>query len=97
MGAGLMSEGRILAAASTLGLLVGGRWRRPLPVLGHELVELLLVLGVAQPIQEFAELGLLVLKPPQGFHAVLVEGAVAAAGRAEAEAEPAPLHAATHP
>src|SRR3954447_11495793 len=91
-----MPEGWMLAAASAL-RLVGGRRRRSLLVLRHELVELFLVLRVAQAVQEFAELGLLVLETPQGFHAVFVEGAVPAGGRSEAEAEPAPLHAAAHP
>ena len=45
---------------------------------GHELVELGLVLGVAQALEELAELALLLLEPVQGFRAILVEGAVAA-------------------
>src|SRR6202044_2949726 len=64
-------------------------------MLRHELVELFLVLGVAQPIEEFAELLLLVLKPPQRLHAVVVEGAVAARRRPEGEATA--LHAIAHP
>ena len=51
------------------------------------MVELFLVLGVTQAVEEILELDLLFLEPPQGFDAVLVEGAVAAGGRAEAEAE----------
>src|ERR1700733_1994202 len=67
-------------------------------MLRHELVELFLVLGVTQPIEEILEFGLLFLEAPQGFHAVLVEGAVAARGRSEAaEGEAASLHATTHP
>src|SRR5439155_27163305 len=55
-------------------------------------------LGVAQAIEEIFELDLLFLEPAQGFHAVLVEGAVAAGRRAEAEAaKAADLHAVTHP
>src|SRR5205807_560068 len=80
---------------SGLGLTVLGRWGRTLPMLGHELVELFLVLGVTQAIEEIPEFGLLLLEPPQGFHAVLVEGAVAARGRTERKA--AALHAIAHP
>lgn len=64
-------------------------------MLRHELVELFLVLGVAQPVQEIPEFGLLFFQAPQGFHAVFVEGAVAAGGRSEAET--AALHAVLHP
>src|SRR3982074_562688 len=82
---------------SSLGLAVRGR-RRTLPMLGHELIELFLVLGVPQALQEFLKFGLLLLKAPQRFHAVFVEGAVAARGRAKAaEAEAAALHAIAHP
>src|ERR1700761_1316340 len=70
-------------------------------MLGHELVELFLVLGVTQTIEEILELVLLVLEAPQRFHAVFVEGSVAAGGRVEAakttEAKSAPLHATAHP
>src|SRR4249920_1808749 len=66
-------------------------------VLRHELVELFLVLGVAQAIEEIPELDLLLFEAPQRFGAVLVEGAVAARGRTKAEAgEAATLHAAAH-
>ena len=65
-------------------------------VLRHELIELFLVLGVTQPIEEVAEFGLLFLKAPQRFHAVFVEGAVAARGRTEA-AKAAALHVIAHP
>src|ERR1700676_3503509 len=71
------------------------RRRRTLPVLRHELVELFLVLGVTQAIEEIPEFGLLFLKAPQGLHAVLVEGAVAARGRTEWKA--AALHVVAHP
>src|SRR5260370_26134278 len=64
-------------------------------MLGHELVELFLVLGVTQAIEEIAEFGLLFLEPPQGFHAVLVKGTVAAGGRTERKA--AALHSIAHP
>src|SRR6266851_1731973 len=80
-----------------LGLAIRGRRRRRAgPMLRHELVELFLVLGVTQAIEEIPELGLLFLEAPQGFHAVFVEGAVAARGRT-AETEAATLHAAAHP
>ena len=46
--------------------------------LGHELVEFRLVLGVAQPFEEFEELALLVLEPAQCLGAVFVERAIAA-------------------
>ena len=58
-------------------------------MLRHELVELFLVLGVAQAIEEIAEFGLLLFEAPQRFHAVFVEGAIAARGRTEtAEVKP---------
>src|SRR3984885_8107662 len=81
----------------TLRLTVGGRgWTRA--VLGHELVELFLVLGVTQPIEEILEFGLLLLKALQRFDAVFVEGAVTARGRTEAaEVEAAALHVVAHP
>src|SRR3954452_2573499 len=71
-------------------------------MLGHELVELFLVLGVAQAVEEILELDLLFLEAAQGFDAVFVEGAVAARGRAKAEATafhaaPHPLHLVLHP
>ena len=65
-------------------------------MLRHELVELFLVLGVAQAIEKILEFGLLLLEALQGFHAVFVEGAVAARGRT-AEAEAAALHPVAHP
>src|SRR4051812_14257414 len=80
---------------STL-LLVGRRRGRARLVLRHELVELFLVLGVTQTVEEVLELDLLLLEPLQRLGAVFVEGAVAARGRAEAEAETAALHAAAH-
>jgi len=64
-------------------------------VLRHERVELFLVLGVAQAIEEIAEFDLFFLKAPQRLHAVVVEGAVAARGRAETKSTA--LHAAAHP
>src|SRR4051812_42060026 len=80
---------------STL-LLVGRRRGRACLVLRHELVELFLVLGVTQTVEEVLELDLLLLEPLQCLGAVLVKGAVAARGRAEAKAETVALHAAAH-
>src|SRR5580692_10857065 len=54
-----------------------GRLRAVAPV-GHELVELGLVLGHTQALEEFAKLALLVLETAQRLGAVVVEGAVAA-------------------
>jgi hypothetical protein len=67
-------------------------------MLRHELVELFLVLGVTQPIEEIAKFALLFLEPSQRFHAVFVKRAIAAGGRTEsAERKTAPLHAIAHP
>src|ERR1700759_3702460 len=69
-------------------------------MLRHERIELFLVLGVAQAIEEILELDLLLLKPPQRIRAVFVEGAIAARGRAEAEAAAIGLpgiHVVAHP
>src|SRR3979490_2665601 len=86
-----------LTFRSGLRLAVGGRGRTLL-VLRHELVELFLVLGVAQAIEEIPEFGLLFLETLQRFDAVFVEGAVAARGRTEtAEAKTTALHATAHP
>src|SRR5690625_383142 len=46
--------------------------------LRHELVELGLVLGLPQALEEIEELLLLFLEPPQRLFAILIEGAVAA-------------------
>src|SRR6185312_6281834 len=86
-----------VSKSSALLRLVVRRGRARL-VLRHEGVELFLVLGVAQAIEEIPELDLLFLEPAQGFHAVLVEGAVAAGGLAETKAaKAAAFHAVTHP
>lgn len=45
-------------------------------MLRHEGVELFLVLGVAQTIEEVLEFGLLFLETAQRLHAVIIEGAV---------------------
>src|SRR5258708_11480550 len=66
-------------------------------MLRHELVELFLVLGVTQAIEEVLEFGLLLLEAAQRFHAVFVESAVAARGRPETAEEHAALHARPHP
>src|SRR6478609_9219540 len=82
---------------SALRLAVRGR-RRPLAVLRHELIELFLVLGVAEPIQEILEFDLLLLEATQRLHAVFVESAVAARRRPETrEAEAVALHPVAHP
>jgi len=60
-----------------LGLTILGRGRAR-PMLRHELVELFLVLGVAQAVEEVPEFGLFLFEAPQGFRAVFVERAVAA-------------------
>src|SRR5205085_1599523 len=73
---------RLQPSTSRLGLTVRGR-RRTLFMLCHELVELFLVLGVTQAIEEIAEFALLFFQPPEGFHAVLIERAVAARRRTE--------------
>src|ERR1700761_6774557 len=81
-------------------MVVRRRRRRTGAVLRHERIELFLVLGVAQAIEEILELDLLLLEPPQRIGAVLVEGAIATRGRAEAEAAAVGLprlHVAAHP
>src|SRR3954454_7209992 len=77
-------------------LLIGRRRGGARLVLRHELVELFLVLGVTQTVEEVLELDLLLLEALQRLGAVFVEGAVAARGRAKAEAEATALHAAAH-
>src|SRR4249920_820577 len=83
--------------SDTSALVLVVRRGRTLLVLRHELVELVLVLGVAQPIEEFLEFDLLLLEALQRLDAVFVEGAVAAGRRAEAEPKTAAFHAAAHP
>src|SRR4051812_49137127 len=68
----------VAAVGSALRLTVLGRRGRPLPMLGHELIELFLILGMAQTIEKIPEFGLLFLKAPQRFHAVFIEGPIAA-------------------
>jgi hypothetical protein len=63
--------------SSALRLTILGR-RRTRPLLRHEGVELFLVLGVTQAVEEIPEFGLLLLEAPQGLRAVFIEGAVAA-------------------
>src|SRR4051794_10565962 len=62
-------------AYSVLRRRVRGRAIAPL---SHELVELRLVLGHAQTIQEVMEFALFVLEPPERFGPILVERAIAA-------------------
>ena len=57
------------------------RRRRALAQFGHELVELSLVLGEAQPVQEGAKLLLLFFQPAKCLHTIFIEGAVAAGRR----------------
>src|SRR2546430_9481620 len=60
-------------------------WRRRVvgaAAVGHELVELRLVLGLTQAVQKFEEIALLVLEATQGLAAVFVEGGVTARGLA---------------
>src|SRR5579862_1648419 len=66
--------------------------------LGHELVKLRLVLGVAQSVEKRQELALLVFQAPQRLLAVIVERAIAAGGRLPWPPPPLsmPLHA-VHP
>src|SRR4051812_44506472 len=89
-------KAELQVTASALRLVV--RRGRARLVLRHECIELFLVLGVAQAVEEIPELDLLLFKALQGLGAVLVEGAVAARLRTEAaEAEATALHAAAHP
>jgi hypothetical protein len=48
--------------------------------LGHELVELGLVLGVTQTVEKLLELALFFFEASQSFDAVFVKGVVAARG-----------------
>ena len=83
----LAPEATSASSALRLGIV---RRRRTRAVLRHELVELFLVLGVAQAVEEVAEFDLLFLEPAQRVGAVFVEGAVAArsAGRTESRGAP---------
>ena len=58
--------------------MLGGLFGRPVAPVGHELIEFRLVLGLAQALQEVAELALLIFEAPQRLGPVFVEGAVAA-------------------
>src|SRR5260370_7873739 len=62
--------------AGSLGLRRGRRGR--IAPLSHELVELGLVLGHAQALQEFTEFALLLFQPLQRIGTVFIESAVAA-------------------
>src|SRR5438270_4430058 len=73
---------------------------RPIAPFVHELVELGLVLGVTQAIQEALELGLLFLEPLQRLLAVFVKGAIAArwaVGATAFHAGAKALHLVLHP
>src|SRR5690606_5707031 len=74
--------------------------RRTVAPLGHEGIELGLVLGEAKPLQERLELALLFFQSPQGVVAVFIEGRVAARrgpeGRTAAETGTA-AHLRAHP
>src|SRR6185295_7262091 len=96
---GITPEAECLSRGRTSALLrLVVRRGRTLLVLRHELVELFLVLGVTQALEEILELDLLFFETLQGFGSVLVEGSVAARRLTEAEAaETATLHAAAHP
>src|SRR5438093_9812267 len=72
---------KTLCASALLRLVV--RRGRTRLVLRHELVELFLVLGVTQAVEEILEFDLLFLEPLQGFHAVLVKCPVAGRGLTE--------------
>src|SRR5215831_10464161 len=76
------SRGREYPSVGLLrGLGRSARFRRPIAPFRHELVELGLVLGVPQAVEEIADLALLLFESPQGLGAVLVEGTVAAGRR----------------
>ena len=59
----------------------------PVAALGHELIELGLVLGEAQPVQELTELALLVFQPAQGLGAIFVEAGCRSRGPRATAAE----------
>src|SRR5262245_42096276 len=74
--------------------------RRPVAALGHELIELGLVLGEAKPGEELAKFTLLLLKAAQSVRTIFVERAIAARravvpGTA-AHARAHPVHFALH-
>src|SRR5689334_20118408 len=69
------------------------RRRGPIAPLGHELVELRLVLRHAQALQEFAEFALLFLEPLQRLGAIFVERAIAARSPTAMEAVHLGAHA----
>src|SRR6185437_16002291 len=59
--------------------------------LGQELVELGLVFGQPQPVEEGAEVALLLFEPAQRLIAILIEGAIAARRRRARSPAPEPL------
>src|SRR5205807_4020090 len=73
------------------------RWRGgAIATVGHELIELGLVLGGAQPLQEFAELALLLFEPAQSLGAIFIEGMIAARWTGPAAAMTEALHLVAH-
>src|SRR5205085_10546873 len=84
----------------TLALRLARVRRGPVAPIGHELVELGLVLGKAQTIKELAEFALFFLKSAQRVRTVLIEGAIAARGcvipGAAAHPGSHPVHLALH-
>ena len=65
------------ASALRLGFRAG-RTGAAAAAIGHELIELGLVLGVAQALQEFPELALLLFEPAQRLGAIFVERPISA-------------------
>ena len=82
---------RALLRVASLLLLCVKRSRASdrLPALGHELIELGLVAGFAQTLEEGLELVSLLLKTPQGLLAIGVEGSVAGRAQRTEAAKPA--------
>src|ERR1700722_16452365 len=75
------------------------RVARTIPAVGHELVELVAILGKAQALQEFLEFALLVFGAAQRFPAIIVESRVAARGGSPpiaAATAPETVHLRTH-
>src|SRR5262245_26505782 len=74
--------GRLQDACERSLAVRGGRRRRcSRTALGHERVELSLVLGNAEPFEEFAKLALLLFEPPQRLGPVFIERPIAARWR----------------
>src|ERR1700730_12499704 len=69
---------------------------RPVAAFSHELVELGLVLGMPQAIEELAELALLLFESPQRLGAVLIEGMIATGARSTPPLATARAHSSAH-